>query len=639
MQRHRSSHRLLTIAILSVIAAGCGGGDDDDNSQPNPPAPPPPPPATPGDTSGITSANRLVTFDRASRAFRTGAAITGLQSGENIVGADLRAGGTPAGQLYALGSTGRIYTVDTTTGAATLKSTLAAAASDSTNPFTALDGTDFGVDFNPVADRLRVVSNTGQNLRIDVETGATTTDAPLNVGGAALSGATAAAYTNDFADACSTALYYLDSTGNNLLSTSDPNGGVASVVGALGVDADAGGSLEITTAADGTNSAVAVLAPGGTPTLYTVDLGTGVATSQGAITGLDAGETLRSITGSLPATSPTQSAGNVVALTDGGRLVTFNNTSPQKLCTTSTVSGLQAGESLHSIDARPSSSAIYGLGSSGRIYSVNVATGAATQTAVLVAAAPGADPTDPFTTLSGTHFAFDFTPVLDQVRAISDTGQNLRINVDTGVTLTDALINPAGSALTAMAYTPATATTPPTTTLFAIDATGDRLVQLGRPSGNPSNGDFIQIGLLGIGDIDPTAAMEIVSPNNSAFAALSLTGSTTSDLYTVNLQNGAATRVNTIGGAERVRGLAFSSAPLARVTSANGATKIAAFKAATNADADALKGLQGGEQLSFVESARPGDAYLVITDAGRAYAVNAAGTATLTDSTITGIVE
>ena len=126
----------------------------------------------------MTSTGRLVTFDRADPALDTAIAITGLQAGETVVGLDIRAGGATPGELYALGSTGRLYTVNTTTGVATLKSTLAADAGDTTDAFTALSGTEFGVDFNPVADRLRVVSDTGQNLRIDADTGATITDAP-----------------------------------------------------------------------------------------------------------------------------------------------------------------------------------------------------------------------------------------------------------------------------------------------------------------------------------------------------------------------------------------------------------------------------------------------------------------------------
>ena len=168
------SRRPAVAAVLFTLAlAGCSNNDDPPAPAPMQPAPAPAPAPTPGDTFGLTSANRLVTFNRAAPAVRTAVAITGLQSGEQLLGIDLRPGGMPAGELYALGSTGRVYTINITSGAATQKSQLAADSADATNPFTALDGAEFGVDFNPVVDRLRVVSNTGQNLRINVDTGAT----------------------------------------------------------------------------------------------------------------------------------------------------------------------------------------------------------------------------------------------------------------------------------------------------------------------------------------------------------------------------------------------------------------------------------------------------------------------------------
>ena len=86
--------------------------------------------------------------------------ITGLQTGETLLGLDMR----PAnGQLYALGSSNRLYTLNTSSGLATAVGTAA---------FTpALSGTAFGFDFNPTVDRIRIVSNTGQNLRAHPETG------------------------------------------------------------------------------------------------------------------------------------------------------------------------------------------------------------------------------------------------------------------------------------------------------------------------------------------------------------------------------------------------------------------------------------------------------------------------------------
>ena len=147
---------------------------------------------SPGNVFALTASNRLVSFNRDTPGtIITNVQITGLMAGESVLGIDVR----PADRLlYALGSSGRIYTINAASGAATLKSTLAADPTDATMPFGALAGTDFAVDFNPVPDRLRVVSNTGLNLRINVDTGATITDGNIN-GGAAAAAVSGAAYT------------------------------------------------------------------------------------------------------------------------------------------------------------------------------------------------------------------------------------------------------------------------------------------------------------------------------------------------------------------------------------------------------------------------------------------------------------
>lgn len=127
--------RLLVYAVAPTRAA-CGGGSSDDTPVV---VMPPPPLVLPGDAFTLTASNR------------------------------------PAdGQLYALSSLGRVYTLNGATGAATLKFMLTADAG-TTLPFSALAGTGIGIDFNPVTDRLRIVSNTGQSRRINVDTGATTT--------------------------------------------------------------------------------------------------------------------------------------------------------------------------------------------------------------------------------------------------------------------------------------------------------------------------------------------------------------------------------------------------------------------------------------------------------------------------------
>ncbi len=155
---------------------------------------------------GVTSTNVLLSFDSATPGTTTSVAITGLQSGENVLGIDLR----PAtGQLYALGSTSRLYTINPATGAATQVGS---------GPFTpALSGTSFGFDFNPTVDRIRVVSDADQNFRLHPDTGAvvaTDTNLAYAAGDPNFGqnpNVVASAYTNNFAGATVTTLEAIDS--------------------------------------------------------------------------------------------------------------------------------------------------------------------------------------------------------------------------------------------------------------------------------------------------------------------------------------------------------------------------------------------------------------------------------------------
>jgi hypothetical protein len=617
---------LLMSLSLATLLVGCDdynvfGGNNDNNGGNTPP---PGMGVTSGDTFALTSTGRLVTFDRASPSLDTAAAITGLQSGETVLGIDVRPGGMTPGEIYALGSTGRLYTINITSGAATLKSTLAADPTDATTPFTALSGTEFGVDFNPVVDRLRIVSDTGQNLRVNVDTGATTTDGNLNVGGTTRMGVTDAAYTNSFAATCRTQLFFIDPSTDKLLTTADPNAGTVTEVGSLGVDASAVGGFEISTGADGANTAIAVFSVGTAPAVYAINLTTGVATSAGQVSGLNSGEMLRGAAVAPPTTAPTQALGQVVGVTESNKLISFQSASPQKLCSNTAITGMQSGESILGVDTRPADGALYALGSTGSIYTVNTATGALTMKSTL--AADAADVTAPFTALSGVEYGVDFNPVPDRLRVVSDAGQNLRINVDTGATTTDTDLNPAGSSTVAAAYTNSFAGAG-ATTLYVLDATGDALQIQGAPSGSPNNGDLQAVGALGIGDIQSVAGFDIAGLNNAAIAAVNLSGATTSELHTVNLTTGAATKVNTIGGGERVRGLAFLATPVATVFGATADNNLVSFKVATPGTFDtstAITGLQGGESIIGMDF-RPSNGKLyAATSAGRVYTVDPA---------------
>lgn len=130
--------------------------------------------------------------------------ITGLGMGASLVGIDYR----PADRkLYGVSSDSRLYTVSMVNGKATEVGMLNVP----------LMGSFFGVDFNPTVDRLRVVSDTGQNLRINPDNAVVATnlspggDLALNYGGMPAMGIVAAAYTNNVAAATSTTLYVIDS--------------------------------------------------------------------------------------------------------------------------------------------------------------------------------------------------------------------------------------------------------------------------------------------------------------------------------------------------------------------------------------------------------------------------------------------
>jgi hypothetical protein len=213
----------------------------------------------------VTTNNELLIFNPDSPTPVT-KPITGIQTGEAIVGIDFR---PVNGQLYALGSTSRLYTINASSGAA---------AAVGSVPFsTLLAGTSFGFDFNPTVDRIRVVSNTGQNLRLNPNDGALAfVDGPLTVANQFVNGA---AYTNNFAGATTTVLFDINSQNSRLFRQDPPNDGTLVDVGPLGVTVDAANGFDIGSTS---NMAYAVLTVGTTTRIYTINLANGTATATAA---------------------------------------------------------------------------------------------------------------------------------------------------------------------------------------------------------------------------------------------------------------------------------------------------------------------------------------------------------------------
>lgn len=519
-RKNRIVSAILAAGALSLAA--CGG--DNDNDIPGPIM------QAVGDTVVLTASGRVVSFNRAAPATQVGAvAVTGLAAGDVLVGIDYR---SADGLLYALSNGGRLYTVDPSTGTATLKSTLRAAAGDD-SPFTVLAGTRFGVDFNPVVDRLRVVSDSGQNLRINVDTGDVTTDAGLAAAAGAVA-ISASAYTNAFAGASSTELLGIDAATGLLFDQTPPNAGTLINGVALGVSgAAAVNGFDIDAR---NNTGYAALSIGTATTLYSINLDATAtaATSLGAVAGAE------QVVG-LALVQPRPAS--VLGLTADNRLATFDPRTPNTISANVAITGLAAGEMVVGIDFRPSDRLLYALTGNGRLYTIDPATGAATSKSTL--SADATDTSAPYTALAGTVFSVDFNPAADRLRVVSSTGQSLRINVDTGATTTDGSINRLSGAasVVAAAYSNSFAGTT-TTTLFDLDATSDVLAR----QTPPNDGTLVDVGALGIDIAASGAAFDIGGGGNAAYAALRSGATGPFSLYSVSLTTGLAALLGNTGG-------------------------------------------------------------------------------------------
>jgi Domain of unknown function (DUF4394) len=169
------------------------------------------------------------------------------------------------------------------------------------------------------------------------------------------------------------------------------------------------------------------------------------------------------------------------------RLFQYSTSNPEKLINSSTVTGLQSGEKILGIDFRPATGELYALGSTSRLYTINFNSGTATMVASLTTIPMGSNTAVPLQ-LSGTSFGFDFNPVVDRIRIISNTGQNLRAHPMTGVTLVDGAINPQTISVNSVAYDNNDTDTTTGTELFALEIAGDKIYEIDPPN----NGTLIE---------------------------------------------------------------------------------------------------------------------------------------------------
>jgi hypothetical protein len=222
---------------------------------------------------GLVGDKTLVMFDTETLAVSGTMDVTGVDA---LAGIDVR----PADKmLYGVSKAGEIVTIDTATGAATVKSTVS-------EKLPSYDGAI--VDFNPMADRLRLMATDGTNHRVNVDDGMVTVDGSLAYEAADMHAGekpaiVAAAYINSIGKPEKTAMFDIDATIVALIQQTSPNDGVLAAIGKLGIEGTDNYAFDISATEDLTNTAYLVA---GTM-LYTVDLTTGAATGVGEITGVD----------------------------------------------------------------------------------------------------------------------------------------------------------------------------------------------------------------------------------------------------------------------------------------------------------------------------------------------------------------
>jgi hypothetical protein len=241
------------------------------------------------------------------------------------------------------------------------------------------------------------------------------------------------------------------------------------------------------------------------------------------------------------------SAERAVGITGARTLVQFDTTAPS-VTTTRLITGLQdeANENLMGMDVRPATGELYlftgtGAGVTTLLRTYKLDPGTATATFVGSSDTPQ----------GGNQFGgtgFDISPVSDVTRVFQAT-LNFRMNPSTGALVANDAV-PSDDGVTGVAYDRNVSPPPGATTLFGIDTFGtnnDQLVTVGGVDGSPSpnGGQVMPVGALGFNLNAQDVGFDI-SPSGVAYASF-LPNPGVAGLYTIDLQTGAATLVESMG--------------------------------------------------------------------------------------------
>lgn len=250
--------------------------------------------------------------------------------------------------------------------------------------------------------------------------------------------------------------------------------------------------------------------------------------------------------------SSVASAELVYGVTSNQTLVSFDSGSTNNLLSGVAISGLQSNEQLRGIDIRPATGQMFGMGSFNNLYTINTATGVATQV--------GSGPFMPAT--NGSSFGFDFNPVIDRIRVVSDANQNLVLNPNDGTaTMVTSLFYGAGDVnfgtdpnVVGSAYTNSFAGAT-STQLYGIDTGLDVLVTQAN-----SAGTLMTVGSIGL-DLNDTLSFDISGATGFAYASVLSDDLSSSTFWLIDLSTGSATALGEIGGGALLTSMTVVPAP------------------------------------------------------------------------------
>ncbi len=446
---------------------------------------------------GLTDNNQLYKYNaKTTNTPDAAISITGLMAGEKMLSIDFR---PSTGQLYGLGNSSRLYQINLNSGVAT------AIGATSFSPF--IIGDVANIDFNPTVDRVRLVTNSGQNIRLHPETGVVAaTDLAIN--GIANPSINSIAYTNSIAGATLTDLFDIDFNTKKLYKQNPPNDGTLVEVGTLNINFEGKAGFDIN--ADN-SKALLTCKTGGVVKLYTINTTNAQTTFISNIS-----ENIIDIA------IPTNEV--AYAISNTGMFQIFNPKTAGAVIS-KPITGLNVNESIVGIDFRPLNGQLYGLANTtagnARLISFNLSTGAVTGVGAGFLITAGT-----------TAVGFDFNPTVDRIRVVTNMGQNLRLNpIDGTIAATDANLNLGLPNISSAAYTNNFAGTT-TTSLFVMDATK---LYLQNP---PNAGTLVEIGNLGV-TVDAQNGFDIGGKSNNGYAILTVNNIT--KVYAVNTTTGAVT--------------------------------------------------------------------------------------------------